>query len=181
MALVYLETGLLVLFNLIIFFILISFAYAGLSAAPWVPLRSRDASRLLEVAEVKPGELVYDLGSGDGRILILAASKFGAKAEGFELSILPYLLSRLRIGLLGLGSKVQVHYRNFFKQNLSRAQIVTLFLTPAAMVKLSPKFRRELRPGTRIVSYAFALKDWQPVRIDKPDANTASVYLYLVE
>jgi len=177
---IYLGTIFLLLFWGAVFFILFSLAYAGLSAAPWVPLPKREIIRMLKLAEVKPGELVYDLGSGDGRILILAVREFDARPVGFEISVLPYFISKLRIWFLGLGNRVKIKYANFFREDLSKAQVITVFLTPKAMAKLSPKFRKELKSGCRIVSYAFALKDWEPKEIDKPNPKTTAIYLYKV-
>jgi hypothetical protein len=177
----YLETIFLLLFLVAVIFILFSLAYAGISAAPWVPLPQREIRRMLKLARVGPGDLVYDLGSGDGRILILAAQEFGARGLGFEISALPYIFSKIRIWLSGLNQKIKIKYASFYSHDLGGAKVITVFLTPMAMKKLSPKFKKELKPGTQIVSYAFALKDWQPLKIDKPDPKIMAIYLYQVD
>ncbi|MDX9893343.1 MAG: hypothetical protein RB292_02915 [Patescibacteria group bacterium] len=158
--------------------ILGTFAWGGILAAPWVPLWKKDVVRMLTLAETKPGELVYDLGAGDGRMLIIAAKQFQAKAVGFEIAVLPYLLGYIKIILNGLRSKVSLKYRNFFKIDLSQADVILTFLTPPAMEKLKPKLQQEIKPTCRVVSYAFKIPGWEPVKIDKPDNSSAAVYLY---
>lgn len=155
-----------------------TFALGGFLAAPWVPLWKNDIRRMLKLAEVKPKELVYDLGAGDGRIIIIAAEEFGAFAVGFEIAFLPYLLGCIRILLKGLPGKARLKYANFFKQDLSQADVICAFLTPQAMKKLKPKLEKETKFGCRIVSYAFSIPGWQPKKIDKPNQKTTAIYLY---
>jgi len=133
---------------------------------------------MLKLANVRPGELVVDLGAGDGRFLLSAVRNHQAKALGYELSILPFLVARIRIWLARVGRNATVRLRDFYSQDLGQADVVTCFLTPEAMAKLEPKFQRELRPGTRVVSYAFAMPNWKPELVDKPTPTTTSVYLY---
>jgi hypothetical protein len=83
-------------FIVVIFLVLGTFALGGILAAPWVPLWQKDIRRMLKLANVKPGETVYDLGAGDGRIVIMAGKEFGAKAIGYEIAILPYLAARVK-------------------------------------------------------------------------------------
>ena len=158
--------------------ILGTLAWGGISAAPWVPLWKKDTIRLLEVAKVQPGELVIDLGAGDARIIIEATRKYQAQAIGYEVAILPYFIGWVRIMLLGLGGKTALKYRNFFKEDLSQADVICAFLTPAAMAKLKPKLEKEAKAGCRIVSYAFHIPDWQPTKVDKPNQKTTAIYLY---
>jgi len=165
-------------FIVVLLLILGTFALGGYLAAPWVPLWKKDVRRMLNLAELKPGETVYDLGAGDGRIIIMAASEFGAKAVGFEIAILPYFLAYIRILLRGLKLRVALKYRNFFKEDLSKADVICAFLTPQAMKKLKPKLEKEAKSGCRIVSYAFSIPGWQPIKTDKPSKNKAIIYLY---
>ena len=166
------------IFIILILVILGTFAYGGILAAPWVPLWQKDVRRMLNLAEVKPDEMVYDLGAGDARIITIAAKEFGAKAIGFEIALLPYLFGRIRIWVKGLKNKVSLKYLNFFKQNLSEADVICVFLTPQAMTKLKPKLEKEIKPGCRVVSYAFSLPNWPPKKIDKPNPQTTTIYLY---
>ncbi len=160
-----------------IILVLGTFALGGILAAPWVPLWKKDIRRMLELAEVKPGEIVYDLGAGDARILIMAAKDFKAKAVGFEVAVLPYLWGYIKIKLHGLSGQVTLKYRNFFREDFGEADVICAFLTPEAMRKLKPKFQKEIKPNCRVVSYAFHIPDWQPAKISKPKQETA-VYLY---
>lgn len=172
--------NIIVLLGLFFFIILIlgTFALGGILAAPWVPLWNRDVKRLMDIAAVKKGEKLYDLGAGDGRIIILAAKEYGATAVGYEIATLPYFVGYIKILLLGLRGKARLKYRNFFHEDLSDADVICAFLTPAAMEKLKPKFEQETKPGCRIVSYAFHIPGWEPTKIDKPNKKTASIYLY---
>ena len=162
----------------VVLVILVTFAWGGISAAPWVPLWKRDIRRMLQLAGVKPNELVYDLGAGDGRILLIAAGEFNARAIGLELAVLPYVLGCIKIRLAGLAGKAKLRYANFFSHSVADADVICVFLTPAAMEKLKPKFEQECKPGCRIVSFAFHVPGWQPTKIDKPNQKTTAIYLY---
>lgn len=152
-------------------------AWASWSAAPFVPTATRDVERLLSLADVKAGDVVYDLGSGDGRLLF-AAAKRGAIAVGYEISILPYIVSLIRRRFVRERKNVTIHFKNFFSADLSPATVVVAFLLPRSMAQLGPKFVTELRPGTRVVSYAFKIAGWEPTKKDKPDARTLAVWVY---
>lgn len=163
-----------------IFFILIfgSLALGGILAAPWVPLWKKDVKRMLKLAEIKPGDLVYDLGAGEGRIIMSAAKDYGAKAVGFEIACLPYLIGYIRIKISGLGKTVKLKMRNFFNEDLSRPDVICMFLTPMAMERLKPKLEKETKPGCKILSYAFKIPGWQPEKIDKSNDRETSIFLY---
>lgn len=165
----------------IIFLLVGTLAYGGILAAPWVPLRKKDVKRALALARLKPGEALYDLGSGDGRIIIAAGKDFGAKAIGYEVAFLPYLYSYVKILIMGLYGRVGVKYKNFFKEDLSGADVVISFLLPRAMVALKEKYIRELKPGTRIVSCVWLIPGWIPELIDKPSKNDVKIYLYILK
>jgi|SRR3989344_5272539 len=166
------------IFLILFLLILGTFAYAGLIAAPWVPLWQKDVRRMLTLAQIKPGEILYDLGAGDGRIIIMAAKEFGATAVGFEIAVLPYLLGLFKIRLQGLGGKAILKYADFYRNDLSQADVICTFLTPQAMIKLKSKLKKEIKPGGRIVSYAFSLLDWPAEKIDKPSQKSTTIYLY---
>jgi len=156
-------------------------AYAGLLAAPWVPVWKKDIQRILKLANVRDNDLVYDLGSGDGRIVCAVANNSKAQVIGYEISVIPYYWSKIKILLLGLRHRVEIRYADFLKRDLSQATIIFCFLTPMAMVKLSSKFRRELKKGTKIISYSFSLPAWQPVKIDKPNKKDNPIFYYEVD
>ena len=173
--------SLILVLALLVFLLVVilgTFAYGGISAAPWVPIWQRDVDRMLALAAIKPGEIVYDLGAGDGRIVITAAQKYHAQATGFEIAVLPYIIGYIRIQLAGVQKKARLRYRNFYDQDLSAADVIFTFLTPPAMEKLKSKFVKEIKPGARVVSYAFDIKGWEKTKIDKPNEKKAAVYLY---
>lgn len=158
--------------------ILGTLALGGILAAPWVPLWQNDVRRLLTIAGAKQGELVYDLGAGDGRVIITAAKEYGCRAIGFEIALLPYLVCRTRIWLAGMSRQVKLKYANFFTADLSDADVICAFLTPRAMKKLKTKFEKEAKPGCKILSYAFAIPGWEPDLVDRPNEKTAVIYRY---
>jgi SAM-dependent methyltransferase len=129
---------------------------------PFVPTPLDVAEKMLEVAKVQPDDVVYDLGSGDGRIVILAAQKFGAHAVGVELNSDLYEKSSERIRKLGLQDRAQILHENMFEVNVRHATVVTLYLLTAVNERLRPILERQLRSGTRIVSHEFQVPGWQP-------------------
>lgn len=130
--------------------------------APWLPMPVSSARRMLRLAAVRPGETVYDLGSGDGRVLIVAAREFGAEAVGVEIEPVRALISRATLRLFGVGDRARVICGNLFKLDLRRADVVILYLLPGTHARLVPKLRRELGPGARVVTLAFPLPGWEP-------------------
>jgi len=129
---------------------------------PFVPTALDVAQKMLEVAKVQPDDVVYDLGSGDGRIVILAAQKFGAHAVGVELNSDLYEESSERIRKLGLQSRAQILHENMFEVNVRHATVVTIYLLTAVNERLRPMLERQLRSGARIVSHDFQVPGWQP-------------------
>ena len=138
--------------------ILISIVWPGTVGAPWWPSTRKQIRRMLEMADVQPGDVVYDLGSGDGRILITAAREFGAYADGstptgpsaaigIEVDLLHVLWTRLRITLLGLQDRIEIRWSNFFNEDLSAADVVIVHLRQDTNIELMPKLWRELRPA----------------------------------
>jgi SAM-dependent methyltransferase len=131
---------------------------------PFVPTPIDVAQKMLEVAKVQPDDVVYDLGSGDGRIVILAAQKFGAHAVGVEINSDLYEESSERIRKLGLQGRAQILHENMFEINVRHATVVTLYLLTAVNERLRPMLERQLRSGARIVSHDFQVPGWQPVQ-----------------
>lgn len=158
-------------------FLLSSAAFAGVRAAPWLPTRQKDVVRMLRLAKVQPGELLLDLGAGDGRFLLEAVEKHAARARGFEISLLPYLAATWRLRRIPK-AKAQMLLRDFFRQPLQDADVIACFLTPKAMEKLEQKWLKEARSGSRLVSYAFPFLNYQPRIVDKPRPDLGTVYLY---
>ena len=127
---------------------------------------------MLNIADVKKGDVLYDLGSGDGRVVISAALR-GAKAVGIELDPLKAFYSKLFIKIMKLGKTASIIRKNFFETNLKEADVVTLFLLHDTNQKLKNKLKKELKPGSRVVSYSFILEGWKP---EKTYLNADSVY-----
>ena len=131
---------------------------------PFVPSPEVVVRRMLQLADVRENEVVYDLGCGDGRVLIIAAKEFGARAVGIEIRRDLYEQCLRRIKDLGLEDRVVVYHGNFFDYDISDADVVTLYLLTSVNEKLRPKLERELRPGTRVVSHDFEVPGWKPVK-----------------
>lgn len=169
----------LIIFLILILITLSTMAVAAISAAPFVPLFKKDIRRMLKLAQAGSADTVFDLGSGDGRILIIASKEFKVgQCVGFEISFLPYIYSKIKIFILGLNNKVDIIPKNFYNQDIKNATVITCFLTPKAMKKLSPKFQQELKPNTRVISYAFHIPNLKPAKVDKPDSKSTTIYLY---
>ena len=156
--------------------------YASFSAAPWLPVFKKDIKRIIRLADLKPGEVIYDLGSGDGRVLIgLANNTEASRVVGYEISFIVYVISYLRILLLGLSKKVEVRFGDFLRRDLSNADVIFFFLTPMAMSKLKPKFQKELKKGTRIISYSFSIPGWKKLSVDRPKEDDMPIHMYVVD
>jgi cyclopropane fatty-acyl-phospholipid synthase-like methyltransferase len=125
--------------------------------APWWRTNKKTALAICRLAKVKKGDLIYDLGSGDGTALITAAKKFGANGVGIEIDPLRYWISKIRIQRNELSKRIKVIKQNFFKQDIKAADVVFVYLVPKALEKLLPKFKKELKKGTRIVSYVYEI------------------------
>jgi SAM-dependent methyltransferase len=147
---------------------------------PFVATERRVARRMLEVAGVTAEDVVYDLGSGDGRIPIIAAQKFGARGVGIEIDPKLVAESRRRARRAGVADQVQFRQKDLFNADVRDATVVTLYLWPEINVKLRPKLLRQLDPGDRIVSHDFRMGDWEPDRtIDAGRDKTGRATLYL--
>ena len=133
---------------------------------PWVPTAKNRARRALEMVDLQSDELLYDLGAGDGRIILMAAEEFGARAIGIEVSPLQYWFTKLRILFNGSKSKLQARRENFYKSNLSDADVVFAYLTPQHTVRFQDALAAQLKAGTRVVAVAFDFPDWKPMDID---------------
>ncbi len=150
------------------------------SLAPYVPSPQPIVEKMLEAAKVKPGELVYDLGSGDGRVLITAAKKFKARSVGVEISPKLVKQARERIKREGLEDKCRVIQGDLREVDLSDADVVVLYLLTSSNELLRPRLERSLKPGARVVSHDFEIREWNPVRVVQAEAHGRihSIYVY---
>lgn len=162
---------------LVILLLLIPLAIAGVSFAPWVPTWQVDVDRALRLAQLKPGEVFYDLGCGDGKA-VFAAAKLGAKATGIEIAWPLYLFCLVK-KVVQHQPLVKFKLGNLFNLDVSDADVVYIFGMPRTIQqKLRDKLERELKPGARVLSYAFPIHGWEPITRDKPTPKQLSIYLY---
>lgn len=163
---------LLFILAIVALIIVASQMYAGFRGAPWVPTKNADVERFLRLAELKPDAVVYDLGCGDGRI-VRAAANVGAQATGFEVSILPYLMARVRL----IGSPARVRFRDFWRVRLGDADVIYFFLMPGIYSKLKTKLENELKPCAKVIAYVWPIDGWEPTVVDKK-AGSPNLYVY---
>lgn len=158
-------------FALLIFYLVIAFV----TGAPYVPSTNPVSQKIIEFAHIKKGERVYDLGSGDGKLLFLAAQK-GANATGIEINPFLVLLIKLRTLFSVHKKQVSVRWQSFWKANLMDADIIFIYLLPWRMEQLAQFLKKQCKPGTRIVSNSFIFPDW---KIEKQDREH-HVYVFVV-
>ncbi|MFA6474771.1 MAG: class I SAM-dependent methyltransferase [Patescibacteria group bacterium] len=157
---------------------LLPVAFAGLSLAPWVPMWKKDLERVMQLAELKPGETFYDLGCGDGKVVLYAARHYQANAIGVEIAWPLWLVCQIK-KLLIWTPKAKFKLGNLFKTNVSDADVVYVFGMPKTIQqKLQAKLDRELKPGARVISYSFAFHGWEPYKKDKPTKHDLTIYCY---
>ena len=133
---------------------------------------------MLEMAKVGPGDILYDLGSGDGRIPVAAAKKFGIRAYGIDIDPERIKEANANAKKAGVTKLVTFKQQDLFKADFKDATVVTLYLLPDLNEKLRPRLWAELKPGTRVVSHQFAMGDWKPEQ--KFDLNGRTIYLWTV-
>lgn len=144
----------------------------------FVPTPEPVVDRMLELAQPKPGEFLIDLGSGDGRIPIAAAKRYGVRALGVDIDPVRISEATANAKSAGVEDKVDFRRENLFETDISKADIVTLYLLDSLNLKLRPRLLSELKPGTRIVSHSFSMGDWTPER--QETVNGRSVYFWTV-
>jgi len=148
--------------------------------APYVPTPQDVVDRMLKLAEVKKGDVVYDLGCGDGRIVVTAAKRFGARGVGVDINPIRIRESKENAKLAGVENLVTFLEQDAMTVDVSKATVVTLYLLPESNLKLRPILTRQLKPGARIVSHAFDMDDWEPLKVDVfTDSEGRARKLYL--
>ncbi len=150
---------------------------------PFVATAQQTAEGMLKVADVSEDDVVYDLGSGDGRIVITAAKQFGARGVGVEID--PELVAEARANAreAGVSDRVEFRQGDLFNADVHDATVVALYLWPEVNIKLRPKLLRQLDPGDRIVSHDFRMGDWKPdrtVQLGQGKTGTETAYLWIV-
>ena len=145
----------------------------------WEPTTDPVVTAMLKLADVKKGDLVYDLGCGDGRIVIAAAKEFGAHGVGVDIDPQRISESNENAKKAGVTSMVQFREDDLFETKISDATVVTLFLWPSLNLKLRPKLLKELKPGTRVVSHSHDMGDWKAEKEVVVDG--ARLYLWTIQ
>ena len=151
--------------------------------APFVTTPPEVVDRMLEVAQISPGDLLYDLGSGDGRIVITAAKRYGAKSVGFEIDPALVTLSRRNIREAGVEHLAEIREEDIRNVDLSAASVVTMYLYPAANLRLRAAIRRQLKAGSRVVSHNSNMGDWKPDRVEQMTDSAGflrTIYLWRI-
>jgi tRNA A58 N-methylase Trm61 len=152
--------------------------------APFVPSPAQVVQYMLKLADLKPGEVFFDLGAGDGRTVIMAAKSFGARSVGVELreDLAKKALSTIHES--GLGDRVTIVNGDMFSVNLTSADVVFLYLTTSANEKIRPKLEQDLRKGVRVVSHDYEIVGWKPLKVENYCENpklgypSHTIYLY---
>ncbi|KKR29787.1 MAG: hypothetical protein UT63_C0116G0003 [Candidatus Gottesmanbacteria bacterium GW2011_GWC2_39_8] len=168
------------LIYLFILSILIPFAITGISAAPFVPTAKKDLERIINFSRIpKGGKLtLIELGCGTGRVLFEFARKFNnLNLIGIEMHPFLYFFTKIKAASLHLKSKVNIKFSNFYKSDLNSADIVYLYLLPRVMPKVRQKLEKDLKSGTKVISYAFPISGWDPKEISKEE-KCLPIYLY---
>ena len=150
--------------------------------APYFPTPQTVVDKMLQLGELKPGEKMWDLGSGDGRIVIAAARKYKADATGVELDEALYKQSVARIKALGLAPTARIILGDLLQQDYSSADLLTIYLLPVAIEKVTPIFDRQLKKGARIVAHDFEFRQWKAAKIldidDDGEGRSHRLFLY---
>ena len=150
--------------------------------APSVGSPENAVEKMLQAARLKPGETLYDLGCGDGRILVRAAKKYKVNAVGIEISRPLAELAAQNVRKKGLENQIKIIHGDFMKTDLSAANVVTLYLAPAANDTLRPNLERELKAKTRVVSYDYPIEGWVPMSTWETSGHLGDVHtIYLYE
>jgi predicted RNA methylase len=153
--------------------------------APFYPTPETVVERMLKLGELKPGEKMFDLGSGDGRVVIMAADKFKADATGIEIDPDLYKQSMDRIKSQGLEKRARIINGDIAAQNFSSANLLTVYLLPSSNDKIRPMLEKQLKKGTRVVSHDFQFAGWKPVKEehieDDGEGRSHTLFLYVIQ
>ena len=176
-------------------FILLAFAMLSVQAVtlvsaqegkivPYVPTPQEVVERMLELAGVKKGDVVYDLGSGDGRIVVTAAKKYGVKAIGFEIDPQRIKESHENIKKAGVENLVEIRQQDIRTVDLSAASVLTMYLLPEVNLMIRPNIWKQMKAGSRIVSHDFDMAEWKPLKTEYIKDGSSwdhTLYLWQIE
>ena len=151
---------------------------------PYVPTPQEVVDRMLELAQVKKGDVVYDLGSGDGRIVVTAAKKYGVRAIGFEIDPQRIKESHENIKKAGVEKLVEIRQQDIRTVDLSQASVLTMYLLPEVNLMIRPNIWKQMKPGSRVVSHDFDMGDWKALKTEHIKDGSSwdhTLYLWHVE
>src|ERR1043165_1388333 len=151
---------------------------------PYVPTPQEVVEKMLDMGQVKKGDVVYDLGSGDGRIVVTAAKKYGVKAIGFEIDPQRIKESHENIKKAGVENLVEIRQQDIRTVDLSQASVLTMYLLPEVNLMIRPNIWKQMKPGSRVVSHDFDMGDWKPLKTEQIKDDSSwdhTLYLWHVE
>ena len=155
----------LFLFSLGVLWVLVP----ALFGPPSRPTRHDRVRKALKLVHLQPGETLYDLGAGDGRVLLIAVREFDANAVGIEIGPVQCALIGLRIAASGIGNKIQLKWGNYFNADVSKADVVFVYATSREILKLARHLEGQMKPGARVVSISADFPEWEPSLFDEED------------
>jgi ubiquinone/menaquinone biosynthesis C-methylase UbiE len=165
-----------------LFSVAAAFAQDGEKLAPYYPTPQTVVLKMLQLGGLKPGEIMFDLGSGDGRIVIMAAQKFRADATGVEINKDLYRQSLERIRKLGLEKNAHIIEGDILRQDYSSADLITVYLLPNSNDRVQPLLERQLKKGARVVAHDFEFRSWTPAKVedidDDGEGRSHTLFLY---
>jgi len=170
------------LFSIILLLsILATVAIAANSLAPWVPTKKKDLPRILRLSQPRKGQKFYDLGCGNGKVAFYAFRHSQADIIGIELALPFYLICKIR-QLSNRGKRLKFIFGNLYRRDLSAADAVYIFAASSDKLsgKITNKLKRELKPGARVITYAFPIPGWKAETMDKPGETDIAIYLYKI-
>ncbi len=158
------------IFLVLLFFVtLLWILIPALYGLPPVPTKPGRILKALTLANLQPNEVLYDLGAGDGRVLLIAARDFGAKAVGIEIGPIQCALIWLRVVASGFGNQIRVKWANFYKTDLRDADVVFVYATSKEIMKLALHLETQMKKGARLISIAADFPEWEPQEFDNRD------------
>lgn len=173
---IFLAVGILILLFLLNDFIR---SFPAMIAVGPIPSSKKGIDMALELAKIKKGEVFYDLGSGNGKVLIEAVKKYDCRGVGYELVYPVMLLAKLRAKIAGVGEKIEFRCKNLFDSDLENADVIYCFLTPELMEKIGEYIKqKKLKNGARIISYAFSMKNYHAEKKIDHTKHSWNIYLY---
>ena len=154
----------------------ISFAYAASCGAPWVPTWKKDFDRIIKLADLKSGEIFVELGCGNARVCRAVASRSDALVIGVELSALQFFIAWIHSKLSGR-KNIHIKFGNAFHQDLKQVDVLYMFLMPETYEKIRAKLEKEMKPGSRVITYVWPIPGWEPDFVDVVEGSQ-KLFLY---